>query len=199
MLILKSLFTCLAHRCVLAAASKYFEGMFQGNFKENGSSDVTLKDVSFEALSKCIEFVYSGELNTQTGTIADLVRTADYLDLPSVFDGISHSVVKEVNADNCTKYLSVCDRLTPEARQKVHQVIFDNLSEVANKAPFLEFSDENLTEILQCRPENCICPLYPCIMLEAISKWLKHNLSQRSATATDLFGTVIYREKLPVI
>lgn len=52
----------LAHRCVLAACSPYFNAMFTGELAESSSDRVTLQEVDGNALAQLIQFVYTSEI-----------------------------------------------------------------------------------------------------------------------------------------
>ena len=51
-----------AHKVVLAANSKYFNIMFNSQFKESKEFEIEIQDLDPHALSLLIDFIYTSEL-----------------------------------------------------------------------------------------------------------------------------------------
>ena len=65
-----------AHRVVLAAASPYFKAMFTGGLKESEMSRVTLQGVSPTAMSRLINFIYTGRIKVNEITVCQILSAA---------------------------------------------------------------------------------------------------------------------------
>lgn len=68
-----------AHRVVLAAASPYFKAMFTGGLKESEMNRVKLQGVSATAMSRLINFMYTGMIRVTENTVCQLLPAATML------------------------------------------------------------------------------------------------------------------------
>jgi len=68
----------VAHKCVLAAQSSYFERMFATNMKEGDSGEIKVTDVRPKILRGMLKYLYCGEAPEYSGADwMDLVAAAD--------------------------------------------------------------------------------------------------------------------------
>lgn len=64
-----------AHRCVLARRSEYFRALLYGGLSESSKTEITLKDVPFEAFKDVLCYIYTGRLPLhQMGTIIEVLN-----------------------------------------------------------------------------------------------------------------------------
>jgi len=67
-----------AHKCVLAARSEYFRGMFLGAMQESQCPEIRVTDIDYEIFWSMIEFLYTNQLNILADSVAiQLLLVAD--------------------------------------------------------------------------------------------------------------------------
>ncbi|XP_072045203.1 kelch-like protein 30 [Amphiura filiformis] len=71
------------HRCVLAAASRYFETMFSSGFQESNAKEIELKDMDGAVFEIIFNFMYSGRMDlfTESNRAIPALNAAAYLGL----------------------------------------------------------------------------------------------------------------------
>lgn len=105
----------VAHRCVLIAASPYFRALFTSDFKEGETNFVELKNVQSSILTEVLQFIYTGEAKTDSSTAQDLIKTADFLMLPSLKSKASKFLEGTISITNCLALESFASQLNFEA------------------------------------------------------------------------------------
>ena len=70
-----------AHRCVLSAGSPYFRALFTSELKvrESENNLIQLTEVTCDALTEVLQFIYTGKAKINSSNAEDLVIAADYL------------------------------------------------------------------------------------------------------------------------
>lgn len=73
-----------AHKMVLSACSPYFQSLFFENPCQHPI--VIMRDVKWEELKACVEFMYKGEINVSQEQIGPLLRVAESLKIRGLAD-----------------------------------------------------------------------------------------------------------------
>ena len=95
--------TVQAHRCVLAAASNYFDRMFSGTLTETNEQEVDLSS-SFESartLKDFLGFIYGCEITISEENVRGLLQGAALAELPELKGHCLHFLLKNLNIKNC--------------------------------------------------------------------------------------------------
>jgi hypothetical protein len=91
----------LAHRCVLAAGSSFFKGLYTGGIplKEGPYS---LEQVSADTFAAVLAWLYEGscKLATQDGLVP-LLEAADLLGVLPLRDAVATAIIKRLTPDSC--------------------------------------------------------------------------------------------------
>ena len=77
--------TFSAHRAVLSVSSSVFFKMFEGEWKEKNTKEISLPDtVDFEAFSAALSLLYGIQVSVEKGRLLEVYKLADMYDLASV-------------------------------------------------------------------------------------------------------------------
>uniref|UniRef100_A0A6P7GUH9 Protein tramtrack, beta isoform-like isoform X11 n=1 Tax=Diabrotica virgifera virgifera TaxID=50390 RepID=A0A6P7GUH9_DIAVI len=98
---------CLkAHKMVLSVCSPYFKELFKSNPCKHPI--VFMKDVSYEALSDLLQFMYQGEVQVSQENLTTFIKTAEALQIKGLTgdgNGSTDSDVVEVPAEKRTPHV----------------------------------------------------------------------------------------------
>lgn len=98
-----------AHRCVLAAASEYFQVMFNINMLESTQSRIHLRGASASGLAKLLDFAYTGSLCITEGTVVDLLFLSSMLLMFDVTEACWGQLVRTLDLRNCIERKMLAD------------------------------------------------------------------------------------------
>jgi len=92
------------HRCVLAAASPFFERAFEAPMREAAQATVVIEDTDLESVEKLLSYLYTGDLgrhcNPDCAALAALLSLAHRLDVVELLDHCAASLVTGLNELN---------------------------------------------------------------------------------------------------
>ena len=81
-----------AHRCILSTRSDYFKAMFHSQMKESDTRIIEIKDVSYHAFHRTLEYMYSNvvtlDLDADAHMIRDLLALTDMYLLANIHKSI---------------------------------------------------------------------------------------------------------------
>ena len=80
--------------------------MFTSDVCESGQSEVTLKDVSAEALPELVRYVYEGEVHVTHENVESLMTAASMLQLDCLVEDLQTHMVDALTLDNCAEVRS---------------------------------------------------------------------------------------------
>ncbi|KAA0201324.1 hypothetical protein HAZT_HAZT011766 [Hyalella azteca] len=138
-----------AHRCVLAAASSYFQAMFTSDLMEQKQQVVALPTLKPHILAALLTFIYTGNVEVTAETVQDLLVAADMLQMPDVVVTSSNFLLKQLtpaNAIGCYRFAE--GHHLDALAQSVWQFLEQNFPEVAQEEEFLDLPIELLLRLL---------------------------------------------------
>ncbi|XP_048467644.1 kelch-like protein 22 [Rhincodon typus] len=65
-----------AHRILLAASCDYFRGMFAGGLREMQEKEIFLHDITYMAMCKILDFIYTSEMELNLNNVQDVLVAA---------------------------------------------------------------------------------------------------------------------------
>ena len=71
----------LAHRCVIAARSSYFDNMFSGRFRESRERQIAVDEIDFELFQELMRYTYSDQIDAD-----DTQKVFDLMCQTTIFD-----------------------------------------------------------------------------------------------------------------
>eukprot|EP00062_Callorhinchus_milii_P023636 gi/632982697/ref/XP_007908278.1/ PREDICTED: kelch-like protein 22 isoform X2 [Callorhinchus milii] len=89
-----------AHRILLAASCDYFRGMFAGGLRETQEKEVFLHGVSYLAMCKILDFIYTSEMVLNLENVQDMLMTACQLQIPEVIVFCCDFLMSWIDNDN---------------------------------------------------------------------------------------------------
>ncbi|XP_040164883.1 kelch-like protein 5 isoform X1 [Anopheles arabiensis] len=90
-----------AHRLVLSASSAYFSAMFTGQLRESQQEEITLQEVSGDALNSLIQYCYTGAIEIREDTVETLLATACLLQLSTIVGACCNFLARQLHPSNC--------------------------------------------------------------------------------------------------
>ena len=102
-----------AHRLVLSVQSKFFETLFDGQFKDSSSPTVHIGEVNPEVLKLVLDFIYDGTCTVTDASLLEPVLTAaSRLQVDELLATAASSIEKCLAPGNCAAAL-VCANSLP--------------------------------------------------------------------------------------
>ena len=178
----------VAHRCVLTAASPYFQALFTSDFKESESNFVELKNVQSSILREVLQFIYTGEAKTDSSTAQDLIKTADFLMLPSLKSKASKFLEGTISITNCLALESFASQLNCLALKRAAVTYkMENFLSVVKSEDFKSLDFERMKQLIS---SDEIVVTKEEDVYEAVILWVKYDVSSRECLLPELLKCV---------
>lgn len=175
------------HKALLSARSSYFQVMFTADMRERSNSVIKLCGVDGAVLGALVDYVYTAQVRITESTVQSLLEAADLLQFLSVKRACEEFLIRLLDVDNCIgmhafAQLHLCPGLEREARR----MMLSRFGELVQQEEFLELDHERLRSLLAVshavqRDE---------VLIEALAKWVTHDLDNRVHHAADLLHSV---------
>ncbi|XP_053135178.1 kelch-like protein 22 isoform X2 [Hemicordylus capensis] len=98
-----------AHRILLAAACEYFRGMFAGGLREVGQEEVCIQGISYNAMCKLLNFIYTSELELSLNNVQEVLTAACQLQIPEVIKFCCDFLMSWVDEENILDMYRLAD------------------------------------------------------------------------------------------
>jgi hypothetical protein len=99
-----------AHKIILATRCRVFNAMLTAEMKERHSSDIYLRDISYPALQKLVEFIYTDFVEMDGDCVVELFTAADKYDLPRLKYLCETFMIANLNLDNACTIMDTAER-----------------------------------------------------------------------------------------
>ena len=173
-----------AHRCVLSAASPYFRSLFTSGFRENQDSVVELQEIKTTTMDQALRFIYTGEALVNASNAQDLLRTADYLIIPSLKAKVSDYLKDTIHASNCLELESLAIQYGCKSLKEAAATYkLQSFVSVVESSDFKALDFERIKElalhddIIVSKEEE---------VYEAVVTWVKHDVPSREKLFPEL-------------
>ena len=180
--------TFAAHRCVLAASSKFFYSLFTNDMKEKSATIVTLEGIPVSTMDRLLSYLYTGEIQISEANAEDLIAAANYLLLPRLKNISCKFIERHMSASNCIfNYLFAEKYECKELKNYAAELIKQNFTTVGKSKEFVQLSCDQIKDLISgddivIRAEEDI--------FEIILEWIGHNQENRERYFPDLFRHV---------
>ena len=176
------------HKCVLSAASPFFQAMFSTELQEKESNLVELREIKSSTLTDVLRHIYTGETIIDSSNAKDLVIAADYLIIPSLKRRAIIYLEGTLNAYNCLALESFASQYNCESLNKAAvSYKVENFVDVTKSEDFGLLDVEKVKELI-CMDEINVAEEEE--VYEAAMAWVKHDLSSRESFLLDLLKSV---------
>ena len=179
-----------AHRCVLSAGSPYFRALFTTELKvkENENNLIELTEITCDALTEVIQYIYTGKAKLDASNARDLYVAADYLIIPSLKSKACLFLEESINVSNCLALESFASQYSCESlKQAVVAYSLENFVAVSNSRDFQSLDLQKVKELLG---EDKINVPQEEEVYKAMIRWIKHDLESRECFLPELLKCV---------
>ncbi|XP_054852656.1 kelch-like protein 22 [Eublepharis macularius] len=148
-----------AHRILLAASCDYFRGMFAGGLREMEQEEVQIQGVSYNAMCKILNFIYTSELELGLHNVQEILTAACQLQIPEVIKFCCDFLMSWVDDENILDVYRLAD-------------LFDlsHLSEQLDSYILKNFVTFSKTEMYRQLPLEKVYALLSSNLLEVTSE-----------------------------
>ncbi|KAL9956368.1 hypothetical protein ACROYT_G037835 [Oculina patagonica] len=177
--------TFAAHRCVLAASSKFFYSLFTNDMKEKSATIVTLEGITLSVMDLLLSYLYTGEIQVSEANAEDLIAAANYLLLPRLKNIACKFIERHMSSSNCIfNYLFAEKYECKELQKYAAELIKQNFATVGKSKEFVQLSSDHIKDLISgddimIRAEEDI--------FEIILEWIGHNQEDRERYFAELF------------
>ncbi|XP_025930820.1 kelch-like protein 22 isoform X2 [Apteryx rowi] len=98
-----------AHRILLAASCDYFRGMFAGGLREMEQDEVRIHGISYNAMCKILNFIYTSELELSVNSVQETLAAACQLQIPEVIKFCCDFLMSWVDEENILDVYRLAD------------------------------------------------------------------------------------------
>lgn len=136
-----------AHRSLLAARSAIFKNMLESDgCKAPPAQSITLPELNHEELQAVLEFLYSGNLPSETISkhLYSLYTTADKYDIPFLQKFCERWMLGSMNLSNALEILETSD-VCPNTslKESAMNFIIDHMEDIVFSSGYDEFAQRN--------------------------------------------------------
>ena len=176
-----------AHRSVLAAATEYFQVMFNINMTEKTQSRIHLSGASSDALGRLLDYIYTGSLHITKESVVNLIFLSSLLMMFDVAEYCWKYFLGSLDIQNCVERKMLADSIScEEVSKRVTAFVLKNFARLDAKA--LVTCPVNVMSELLSHED-----LFVEKELEALKvllEWCTHDLSGREKVAKNLLNSV---------
>lgn len=156
------------HRVVLAAASKFFNKMFSGQYEESERKEIKMDSVSVNCFENVLEFTYCQQMDINPNNSFELLSASRFFDFNAMEEYCSMYVTEHIPGkfvfETCT-FAELSNK--KQLYDNVLRYIANDFANVRDQPAFLEISCEILKDIA-CHVElNCSHE----VMLQSVIRW----------------------------
>lgn len=180
-----------AHRAVLAARSKYFEGMFLSSFRERSGSavDLTNSIENPEVLALIIDYMYTGKITITSTNLHGVLAGANLLLIEQLLSICSQYLLRNLSPINCVQIWMIADMFHLEDVCEVaHAMVRSRFADYICHQDFL--TDIPCDFLLKMAKENVMDFVTPSEIGELLKKWTGKELESRTSYAVRILETL---------
>lgn len=167
--------------------------MFTGSLKEACDKEVTLGEVSGDALQALIHYCYTGNIELREDTVETLLSTACLLQLSSVVTACCTFLSRQLHPSNCLGFALFAEQQNCNSLMKVAMdFTCQNFGLVCRNQEFFQLNPEQLSKLLISDDLNVLSEHE---VFEALVSWVQHDAESRNEHVPDLLALI----RLPLL
>jgi len=128
-----------AHKCILAARSKYFRNMFKSNMREERENRVVIHEVPYAVFLALLEFTYTDRVELDGEVSIDVLKAANQFGFDGLRAQCEENFSRAITVQNAAALCEMADQHDAEnLRNYCILFIVQNFGEVMETAGFKE-------------------------------------------------------------
>uniref|UniRef100_T1IUD9 BTB domain-containing protein n=1 Tax=Strigamia maritima TaxID=126957 RepID=T1IUD9_STRMM len=180
--------TFKAHKIILVASSGYFYNIFTNKLKKD-VKHLAMTDITPDILKIILDYIYTGLLNVNRFMKINqdaLIRALDYLDMSDVYRHRLRLMMKSLAPNYYSELWSLADFYQmKDMSNEIAKYISQNLELCMDNRHFVNLTLPQLVAVLS---SESLKTQSETMALEAIQKWILHDISTREKYATNLLS-----------
>lgn len=178
---------------MLSASSAYFSAMFTGSLKEAQEKEISLGEVTGEALSSLVKYCYTGSIELREETVEVLLSTACLLQLSQVVSACCTFLSRQLHPTNCLGFALFAEQQNCSSLMKVAMdFTCQNFGQVCRNTEFFQLNTKQLSKLLASDDLNVQSEQE---VFDALVAWVQHDASVRDKCIPDLLALI----RLPLL
>lgn len=160
------------HRLVLAAASEYFDTMFDGRFKESHLEEIPLPDINCASFKEVLRFAYTGDVVITNNNVFNLLCGSEVLRI-NFIEGkcVQYLIEKNIPMhDALDIFLFACVTGKKSLIPTVSRFILNHLKYFSKDNKFFEIPFEEFTILLTYLQSSSL--VMENLLLKTIVQWV---------------------------
>ncbi|XP_067084464.1 kelch-like protein 22 [Osmerus mordax] len=138
-----------AHRILLAASCDYFRGMFAGGLRETQQTDIPLHGVTFVAMTKLLDFIYTSELELDLENVQEVLCAATLMQIEDVIGFCCDFLFSWLDDSNILEVDKLADIYSlRQLGAKVHSYILRNIQTFSRTEVYRQLPPERVFSVL---------------------------------------------------
>ena len=171
----------LAHKNVLAAASKYFHSMFLGEFKESKHNVVNIQGITYTGFEIILRAIYSSELELTNKSVEEVLAASDFLQIEEIAGKCEQHMISNLTNATCFTFLKLCENFHMESGvSAANDFIISHFSTITISNEFLEISKEALCAYLD---DDMLNIKNEMEAFRAAQIWIEHDKERERCSA----------------
>lgn len=166
------------HKLVLAACSPYFKAMFTSNFKECHASEVTLRDVCPQVISRLIDFAYTSRITVGEKCVLHVLLTAMRYQMEEVAKACCDFLTKNLEPSNVIGISRFAEEIgCTDLHLRTREYINTHFNEVTKEEEFFSLSHCQLLELISQDSLKVLCESE---VYKACIDWVRWDAESRA-------------------
>jgi len=123
-----------AHKAILSAGCKFFDGMFKSGMQESQAETIKIPDMKAITFNALLQFIYCNEVELDEGLALDLLEISNRFSIGDLREGCEEFLRKRINEDNYVTLAKVSDLLDLKIlRNGISNFIIRNLHKIIKR------------------------------------------------------------------
>jgi len=123
-----------AHKAILSAGCKFFDGMFKSGMQESQAETIKIPDMKALTFNALLQFIYCNEVELDEGLALDLLEISNRFSIGDLREGCEEFLRKRINEDNYVTLAKVSDLLDLKIlRNGISNFIIRNLHKIIKR------------------------------------------------------------------
>ncbi|XP_077993237.1 kelch-like protein 11 [Glandiceps talaboti] len=168
----------VAHRCVLAACSPYFESMFRSELNESKCGLVKLQCTSVNGMRAILDYMYTGDISLTLDNVEDIIQGADHLIMANLKTLCGRFLAKHITIRNCFDLKGLAELYgLSELQNSVQATIECGLNEMLKEADkyLMNLSADEVQSLVS----NDKIKVREAELFEFVIKWSKQDKTRQ--------------------